>query len=121
LERKSERTDAADAKYEERLFLAERSRIDKSSVQADHVMEYRPHNGSVAQSARSSLLQQHSAIQGASSKLSTLRGKTPDAVDTLPAIGSVIFRIRGRKRRDSILVGLTVGLLICLVLFYATN
>lgn len=65
----------------------------------------------MAHEARFALNEQRSRLDSASGRVGFLSSK-------LPAIGNIIFRIRGRRRRDAIIVGLVIFFLLFLLVLY---
>ncbi|KAG5652439.1 hypothetical protein H0H81_004983 [Sphagnurus paluster] len=88
-------------------LLAERGRIDSSHRMTDDVLEQ-------AYETRSEFARQRTSLAGINTRMIGV-------LNTMPGINNVIGMIRSRRRRDSIILGLVVGVCIIIILTYMWN
>ena len=89
------------------LLLAERGRIDHSHSMLDSTL-------SQAFETRSEFLSQGVNLRNIGVRLST-------TLSTIPGINSLIGLISARRRRDSIILGVLIGICIIIILTYTTS
>ncbi|KAK0208920.1 hypothetical protein DFS33DRAFT_1372137 [Desarmillaria ectypa] len=85
-------------------LLAERGRIDGSHRMTDDMIEQ-------AYETRSEFTRQRSSLAGINTRMINV-------INTMPGINNVVSMIKSRRRRDSIILGVIIGICIILVLSY---
>ncbi|KAJ8702150.1 protein transport protein gos1 [Pleurotus ostreatus] len=90
------KSSAADA------LLAERGRIDSSHQMTDDMIQQ-------AYETRAEFSSQRSSLAGINTRMMGV-------INTMPGINNLLSMIKTRRRRDSIIMGLVIG--ICLILFF---
>jgi len=85
-------------------LLAERGRIDSSHGMTDDLLQQ-------AYETRSEFGRQRST-------LSSINSRMGHVIKTMPGINNIVSMIRTRRRRDSIIMGLVIGICIILLLSY---
>ncbi|PBK76638.1 v-SNARE protein [Armillaria solidipes] len=85
-------------------LLAERGRIDGSHRMTDDMIEQ-------AYETRSEFARQRSSLAGINTRMINV-------INTMPGINNVVSMIKSRRRRDSIILGVVIGICIILVLSY---
>ncbi|KAF4573259.1 hypothetical protein EYR36_007770 [Pleurotus pulmonarius] len=90
------KSSAADA------LLAERGRIDSSHQMTDDMIQQ-------AYETRAEFSSQRSSLAGINTRMTGV-------INTMPGINNLLSMIKTRRRRDSIIMGLVIG--ICLILFF---
>ncbi|KAG7452248.1 v-SNARE protein [Guyanagaster necrorhizus] len=85
-------------------LLAERGRIDSSHRMTDDMIEQ-------AYETRSEFTRQRSSLAGINTRMI-------NAINTMPGINNVVSMIKSRRRRDSIILGVVIGICIILILSY---
>ncbi|KAG6813210.1 hypothetical protein H0H92_013097 [Tricholoma furcatifolium] len=106
-------------------LLAERSRIDSSHRMTDDVLNQ-------AYETRSEFSRQRSSIAGINTRMTNVLSErsalclaphilTRATTDTMPSINNVIGLIKSRRRRDSIILGVVIGVCIIIILTYMWN
>ncbi|KAH8835563.1 V-snare-domain-containing protein [Flagelloscypha sp. PMI_526] len=88
-------------------LLAERGRIDSSHRMMDDTLEQ-------AYETRAEFGRQRSALSGINSRM-------VGVINTMPGINNIIGMIKSRRRRDSIIMGLVVGICLILLMSYLWN
>ncbi|KJA28408.1 hypothetical protein HYPSUDRAFT_82743 [Hypholoma sublateritium FD-334 SS-4] len=88
-------------------LLGERSRIDSSHQMTDTVIQQ-------AYETRSEFSQQRSSLAGINTRMVQVIG-------TMPGINNLVSMIKSRRRRDSIIMGLVIGICCILLLSYLWN
>ncbi|RDB29647.1 Golgi SNAP receptor complex member 1 [Hypsizygus marmoreus] len=83
-------------------LLAERGRIDSSHRMTDDILEQ-------AYETRSEFSRQRTSLAGINTRMMGV-------LNTLPGISSVISMIKSRRRRDSIILGVVIGVCIIVIL-----
>jgi len=85
-------------------LLAERGRIDSSHRMTDDLL-------SQAYETRADLSRQRSSLSGINTRMSNV-------LNTMPGISNLVSMIKSRRRRDSIIVGVVIGICFILILSY---
>ncbi|KAK0481554.1 hypothetical protein IW261DRAFT_1083944 [Armillaria novae-zelandiae] len=85
-------------------LLAERGRIDGSHRMTDDMIEQ-------AYETRSEFARQRSSLAGINTRMINV-------INTMPGINNVVSMIKSRRRRDSIILGVVIGICIILILSY---
>ncbi|PBL00418.1 v-SNARE protein [Armillaria gallica] len=85
-------------------LLAERGRIDGSHRMTDDMIEQ-------AYETRSEFARQRSSLAGINTRMINV-------INTMPGISNVVSMIKSRRRRDSIILGVVIGICIILILSY---
>ncbi|GLB35824.1 hypothetical protein LshimejAT787_0301120 [Lyophyllum shimeji] len=88
-------------------LLEERGRIDSSHGMTDDILEQ-------AYETRSEFARQRASLAGINTRMMGV-------LNTMPGINNVISMIRSRRRRDSIILGLVIGVCIIIILTYMWN
>jgi len=88
-------------------LLAERSRIDSSHRMTDEIIE-------LAYETRADFSRQSASLAG-------IRTRMTNVINTMPGINNLLSMIKSRRRRDSIIVGVVVGVCLLLLLSYLTR
>ncbi|KIK70619.1 hypothetical protein GYMLUDRAFT_32662 [Collybiopsis luxurians FD-317 M1] len=85
-------------------LLAERGRLDSSHRMTDDILNQ-------AYETRADLSRQHSSLSGINTRMSNV-------LNSMPGINNLVSMIRSRRRRDSIILGVVIGICIILILSY---
>ncbi|KAJ4485745.1 V-snare-domain-containing protein [Lentinula aciculospora] len=85
-------------------LLAERGRIDSSHRMADDVLNQ-------AYETRADLARQRSSLSGINTRMGNV-------LNTMPGINNLVSMIKSRRRRDSVILGVVIGICIILILTY---
>ncbi|KAJ3812401.1 v-SNARE protein [Lentinula lateritia] len=85
-------------------LLAERGRIDSSHRMTDDLINQ-------AYETRADLARQRSSLSGINTRVS-------NALNTLPGINNLVSMIKSRRRRDSVILGVVIGICIILIVSY---
>jgi len=85
-------------------LLAERNRIDSSHSMTDNIIEQ-------AYETRSEFSRQRAS-------LASINTRIVHVIGTMPGINSLISMIKSRRRRDSIIMGLVIGVCAIIILTY---
>ncbi|KAJ7597395.1 hypothetical protein C8J56DRAFT_772269 [Mycena floridula] len=85
-------------------LLAERGRIDSSHRMTDDILEQ-------AYETRSEFARQRSSIAGMNTRMMGV-------INTMPGINNLVSMIKSRRRRDSIIMGVIIGICIISILSY---
>jgi len=85
-------------------LLAERGRIDSSHRMTDDLLQQ-------AYETRSEFGRQRSTLAGINSRMGHV-------IKTMPGINNIVSMIRSRRRRDSIIMGIVIGVCIIILLSY---
>ncbi|KAF9469808.1 snare region anchored in the vesicle membrane C-terminus-domain-containing protein [Collybia nuda] len=88
-------------------LLAERGRIDSSHRMTDDVLNQ-------AYETRSEFSRQRSALSGINTRMLGV-------LNTMPGINNLVSMIKSRRRRDSIILGLVIGICLIIILSYLWN
>jgi len=88
-------------------LLAERGRIDSSHQMTDDVLQQ-------AYETRSEFARQRTSLAGINNRMIQVIG-------TMPGINNLVSMIKSRRRRDSIIMGLVIGVCIIIILSYVWN
>jgi len=92
------KSSAADA------LLAERGRIDSSHRMTDDILDQ-------AYETRSEFSRQRTSLAGINTRMSGV-------LNTMPGLDKVVSMVKSRKRRDSIIMGIVIGICVVLLLTY---
>lgn len=85
-------------------LLAERGGIDSSHRMTDDMLNQ-------AYETRADLARQRSSLSGISTRMTNV-------LNTMPGINNLVSMIKSRRRRDSIILGVVIGVCIILILSY---
>ncbi|KAJ3929756.1 MAG: V-snare-domain-containing protein [Lentinula lateritia] len=85
-------------------LLAERGRIDSSHRMTDDLINQ-------AYETRADLARQRSSLSGINTRVG-------NALNTLPGINNLVSMIKSRRRRDSVILGIVIGICIILIISY---
>ncbi|KAF9531934.1 hypothetical protein CPB83DRAFT_848054 [Crepidotus variabilis] len=85
-------------------LLAERGRIDSSHRMTDDVLEQ-------AYETRSEFARQRASLAG-------INNRMVQVIGTMPGINNLVSMIKSRRRRDSIIMGVLIGVLCIILLSY---
>ncbi|KAK2461423.1 hypothetical protein APHAL10511_005886 [Amanita phalloides] len=85
-------------------LLAERGRIDSSHSMTDDLLQQ-------AYETRSEFSRQRSTLASVNSRMGHI-------IKTMPGVNNLVSMIRNRRRRDSIIMGLVIGVCIIILLSY---
>ncbi|KAJ7109929.1 v-SNARE protein [Mycena epipterygia] len=85
-------------------LLAERGRIDSSHRMTDDILEQ-------AYETRAEFGRQRTALSGINSRMKTV-------LNTMPGISNLVSMVKSRRRRDSIIMGLVIGVCIIIIISY---
>jgi len=85
-------------------LLAERGRIDSSHRMTDDMLEQ-------AYETRAEFGRQRSALDGINSRMKGV-------LNTMPGINSLVNMIKSRRRRDTIIIGVVIGVCIIIIISY---
>ncbi|KAJ7631238.1 hypothetical protein FB45DRAFT_560545 [Roridomyces roridus] len=85
-------------------LLAERGRIDSSHRMTDEILEQ-------AYETRADFGRQRTALAGINNRMKSV-------IDTMPGINNLIGMIKSRRRRDTIIVGVVIGVCMIILISY---
>lgn len=85
-------------------LLAERGRIDNSHRVTDEILEQ-------AYETRAEFSRQRTSLSGINTRMLGV-------INTMPGINNLLSMIKSRRRRDSIIIGVVIGICIILILSY---
>ncbi|KAJ3721810.1 snare region anchored in the vesicle membrane C-terminus-domain-containing protein [Lentinula raphanica] len=85
-------------------LLAERGRIDSSHRMTDDLLDQ-------AYETRADLARQRSSLSGINTRMNNV-------LNTMPGINNLVSMIKSRRRRDSIILGVVIGVCVILILSY---
>jgi len=85
-------------------LLAERGRIDSSHRMTDEILEQ-------AYETRADFGRQRTALAGINSRMKSV-------LDTMPGINNLVNMIKSRRRRDTIIIGVVIGVCIIIIVSY---
>ncbi|KAF8215928.1 snare region anchored in the vesicle membrane C-terminus-domain-containing protein, partial [Mycena galopus ATCC 62051] len=85
-------------------LLAERGRIDSSHRMTDDMLEQ-------AYETRAEFGRQRSALDGINSRMKGV-------LNTMPGINNLVNMIKSRRRRDTIIIGVVIGVCIIIIISY---
>ncbi|KAJ6483895.1 hypothetical protein DFH09DRAFT_1266000 [Mycena vulgaris] len=85
-------------------LLAERGRIDSSHRMTDDILEQ-------AYETRAEFGRQRTALDGINSRMKTV-------LNTMPGISNLVSMIKSRRRRDTIIMGVVIGVCIIIIISY---
>ncbi|KAJ7195550.1 hypothetical protein B0H12DRAFT_1169274 [Mycena haematopus] len=85
-------------------LLAERGRIDSSHSMTDTMLEQ-------AYETRAEFGRQRTALDGINSRMKTV-------LNTMPGVNNLINMIKSRRRRDTIIVGVVIGVCLIIIISY---
>ncbi|KAJ3965631.1 snare region anchored in the vesicle membrane C-terminus-domain-containing protein [Lentinula raphanica] len=85
-------------------LLAERGRIDSSHRMTDDLLDQ-------AYETRADLARQRSSLSGINTRMTNV-------LNTMPGINNLVSMIKSRRRRDSIILGVVIGVCVILILSY---
>ncbi|KAK0466349.1 uncharacterized protein EV420DRAFT_824274 [Desarmillaria tabescens] len=85
-------------------LLAERGRIDGSHRMTDDMIDQ-------AYETRSEFARQRSSLAGINTRM-------VNVINTMPGINNIVSMIKSRRRRDSVILGVIIGICIILILSY---
>ncbi|KAE9409113.1 v-SNARE protein [Gymnopus androsaceus JB14] len=85
-------------------LLGERGRIDSSHRMTDDMLNQ-------AYETRADLARQRSSLSGISTRMTNV-------LNTIPGINNLVSMIKSRRRRDSIILGVVIGVCVILILSY---
>ncbi|KAJ3750832.1 snare region anchored in the vesicle membrane C-terminus-domain-containing protein [Lentinula detonsa] len=85
-------------------LLAERGRIDSSHRMTDDILNQ-------AYETRADLGRQRSSLSGINTRMTNV-------LNTMPGINNLVSMIKSRRRRDSVILGVVIGVCVILILSY---
>ncbi|TFK41834.1 v-SNARE protein [Crucibulum laeve] len=88
-------------------LLAERGRIDSSHRMTDDILQQ-------AYETRSEFSRQRSSLAGINTQMMHV-------INTMPGINNLVSMIKSRRRRDSIIMGVLIGVCIIIIVSYLWN